>query len=47
MSAESRATPVEEIERRFRVAGIETRYYNPQTHVAAFGLPEYIRALMG
>ena len=41
------ATPLEEIERRFRAADIETRYYNPQAHVAAFGLPEYIRALMG
>ncbi len=46
-SAGPRATPVEEIERRFRAADIETRYYNPQAHVAAFGLPEYIRALMG
>ena len=45
-SARPRATPLEEIERRFRVADIETRYYNPQAHVAAFGLPEYIRALM-
>lgn len=46
-SAGPRATPLEEIERRFRAADIETRYYNPQAHVAAFGLPEYIRALMG
>ena len=46
-SARPRATPVEEIQRRFRAADIETRYYNPQAHVAAFGLPEYIRALMG
>ena len=45
-SAGPRATPLEEIERRFRAADIETRYYNPQAHVAAFGLPEYIRALM-
>ena len=47
LSTEPRATPVEEIERRYRAADIETRYYNPQAHVAAFGLPEYIRALMG
>ena len=46
-SAGPRATPVEEIERRYRAADIETRYYNPRAHVAAFGLPEYIRALMG
>ena len=46
-SAEPRATPRAEIERRFRAADIETRYYNPEVHIAAFGLPGYIRALMG
>ena len=46
-STAPRATPLEEIERRFRAADIETRYYNPEVHVAAFGLPTYIRALMG
>ena len=46
-SAAPRATPLAEIERRFRAAGIETRYYTPEVHVAAFGLPGYIRALMG
>ena len=46
-SAEPRATPKAEIERRFRAADIETRYYNPDVHVAAFCLPGYIRALMG
>ncbi len=46
-SAAPRATPLAEIERRFRAAGIETRYYTPEVHLAAFGLPGYIRALMG
>lgn len=46
-SAAPRATPLGEIERRFRAAGIDTRYYTPEVHVAAFGLPGYIRALMG
>ena len=41
-----RATPLGEIERRFRAADIETRYYTPETHLAAFALPAYIRALM-
>ena len=46
-SAAPRATPLAEIERRFRATGIETRYYTPETHVAAFGLPRYVRDLMG
>ena len=46
-SAAPRATPLAEIERRFRAADIETRYYTPEVHAAAFALPGYIRALMG
>ena len=42
-----RRTSLAEIERRFRAAGIETRYYTPEVHAAAFALPGYIRALMG
>ncbi len=45
-SLEPRRTPQAEIERRFAAAGVATRYYNPDIHVAAFGLPGYIRALM-
>ncbi len=45
-STAPRATPKEEIERRFRAAGIATRYYTPDAHAAAFGLPGYVRALM-
>ena len=45
-SPEPRRTPVEEIERRFAASGIATRYYNPDIHVASFGLPGYVRQLM-
>jgi spermidine synthase len=31
---------------RYSAAGIETRYYNPETHLAAFALPNYVKALM-
>ena len=32
--------------RRFEDAAIETRYYSPMVHQAAFALPPYIQALM-
>jgi len=32
---------------RFRDAGIETRYYLPDVHAAAFALPRYVRELIG
>lgn len=44
--ARLRATPLEELEARYAAAGIETRYYNPEIHRAAFALPNYVRALM-
>jgi spermidine synthase len=37
---------VDTIARRWAKAGIETRYYNPETHVAALALPNYLRALL-
>jgi spermidine synthase len=37
-------TSVEELHRR--MDGIETRYYTPEVHNAAFALPRYIRDLM-
>ncbi len=36
----------ETIAARYRAAGIETRYYNPDIHLAAFALPGEIRALL-
>lgn len=34
------------LERRFAEAGIATRYYAPDVHLAAFALPPYIRKLV-
>jgi spermidine synthase len=42
-----RATPLVELKARFTAAGIETRYYNPEIHRAAFALPNDVRTLMG
>lgn len=37
-----RAAPLAAIEERFKVSGIETSYYTPEVHKAAFALPRYI-----
>ena len=42
-----RQVPVEALGERLRESGIETRYYTPAVHLAAFALPPYIAALMG
>lgn len=34
------------LQQRFAAAAIDTRYYNPEMHQAAFALPPFIRALM-
>ena len=43
-----RRVPVEELERRFAVAGLEgkTKYYAPDVHAGAFALPPFIRAVV-
>ena len=41
-----RKQSVEEIQARYDAAGFETRYYNPEVHVASFALPNYIKVLM-
>lgn len=41
-----RATPLKDLEARYAAAGIETRYYNPAIHRAAFALPNSVRALI-
>jgi spermidine synthase len=41
-----RAWPVDVIRARFKAANIETRYYTPDIHRAAFVLPAYIRKLL-
>jgi spermidine synthase len=42
-----RTTPLDELEARYAAAGIETRYYNPEIHRAAFALPNDVRKLIG
>ena len=45
-SATARAVDVDVVQARFTAAGIETRYYTPEVHKAAFALPRYVQALM-
>lgn len=44
---DGRHVALEELERRFAAAGIETRYYTPEVHKAAFALPGYVAKLLG
>lgn len=46
MDEAARRQPRSVIEERYAGAGLKTRYYNPDVHVASFALPNYIRALM-
>lgn len=39
-------TPLPVLEQRFDEAAIETRYYTPAVHQAAFALPRYVEELM-
>ena len=43
---ELRATPLEVLERRYKAEKLETRYYTPEVHKAAFALPKYIKDLI-
>ena len=43
---DARATPLETLEARFAAAGLETRYYTPAVHKAAFALPGYVSRLI-
>jgi len=36
----------EELEARFEKAGLDTRYYTPETHRAAFALPPYVSNML-
>ena len=45
-SGAARAVDAAELEARFKAAGIETRYYTPEVHKAAFALPGYVQKLM-
>ncbi|EBA17749.1 spermidine synthase [Roseobacter sp. SK209-2-6] len=44
-SDKSRNVTLADVEARFAAAGIETGYYNPDIHKAAFALPNYVRKL--
>ncbi|MDT4837327.1 Polyamine aminopropyltransferase [compost metagenome] len=39
---EMRKLPVETLRQRYAGSGIVTRYYNPEVHVGAFALPQYV-----
>lgn len=43
---EARWTELDVLKARFRKARIETRYYTPEVHKAAFALPRYVLDLM-
>ncbi len=42
----ARSVPLDVLRTRFAAAGLETRYYTPEVHKAAFALPAYVRKLM-
>jgi spermidine synthase len=44
-SDKARNVSLSDLEARFAAAGIETEYYNPEVHKAAFALPNYVRKL--
>ena len=46
-NAELRRPSLETLQQRFRDAGISTRYYTPEIHLASFALPNYVREALG
>lgn len=44
-SDKARNVSLADVEARFAAAGIETGYYNPEIHKAAFALPNYVKRL--
>ncbi|MHC5652616.1 polyamine aminopropyltransferase [Stappia sp. ICDLI1TA098] len=45
-NAELRKVSLETLEQRFEAAGLDTRYYTPEVHRAAFALPRFIRDIV-
>ena len=43
----ARDVPLETLQGRFAASGIDTRYYTPEAHLGAFGLPGYVAKLIG
>lgn len=37
-----RATDAATLRKRYEASGLQTRYYNPEIHVASFALPQYV-----
>lgn len=44
-SDKARNVCLEDLQARFAAAGIDTGYYNPEVHKAAFALPNYVKKL--
>jgi spermidine synthase len=42
-----RSTDIESLKARYSASGIQTRYYNPEIHLAAFALPQYVLNAIG
>ncbi len=40
--SEHRKIPLDTLRQRFAGSGIVTRYYNPEVHIGAFALPQYV-----
>jgi spermidine synthase len=38
--------PLEPLQQRCQAAGLDTRYYTPETHVGAFALPGYLKEII-
>ncbi len=46
MSVKGRDVDLAVLKQRFAAAGLQTRYYTPEVHKAAFALPAYVAALL-
>ena len=46
-AAELRAVDQATLQARFNASQIETRYYNPDIHLASFALPQYLQKALG
>ncbi|QPC44731.1 polyamine aminopropyltransferase [Kaustia mangrovi] len=45
-NADLRTVPLETLKARYAASGIDTRYYTPEVHQAAFALPAYVRDMV-
>lgn len=41
-----RQVPLKVLQERYHASGLTTRYYNPEIHLAAFALPQYVRTAL-